>query len=389
MPQPASLLGGLTTSEFLGRHWQKQPLLIRQALPGFRSFITAQELAGLACGGNVGSRLLIEKDGERPWQIKHGPLSTEDFRRLPPTHWTLLVTDVDKILPSAAQLLDRFSFIPRWRIDDLMISYAPVHGGAGPHVDNYDVFLLQAQGRRRWQTGRRRRYADDDFIHGVELRLLADFQPAREWVLEPGDMLYLPPGVAHRGVALDDCLTCSIGFRAPADSEVISAFGDYIASRLDPGQRYSDPDLRPAQHPGKIDRSALRKVRGTIAALARDPAKIDDWFGRFITEPGAYGGATPRRRPLAPRQFQEQLLKQGRLARDSRCRFAHVRSGDRCILYIDGQAYPLDRRLAFAGPLLSGQRRFSLQELHVPLRKAAFLALLCDLYNEGYLSFGP
>ena len=387
LPEPPQLLGGLTVAQFLHRYWQKQPLLIRQALPGFRSFLTPEELADLACKEGINSRLVIEKGGERPWQVKHGPLTRADFRKLPRTHWTLLVTDIDKALSPGADLLEHFSFIPNWRIDDLMISYATKHGSVGPHVDSYDVFLLQAQGQRRWQISKRR-YGSDDLVPNTDLQILADFRPQHEWVLVPGDILYLPPGIAHHGVASEDCMTYSIGFRAPAYHDMLSAFAEHYARQLDPELRYTDPDLEPPSHPGEIDLRALRRVREVVRKLPRHAAQVDAWFGRFITETGPWGAPAPPRRALTPKQFRERLEKRAALHRSNRCRFAYIRQRAFCTLFVDGQAFPLDSRLAFAAPLLCNRRQLPLEALRMRLRNAAFVELLCDLYNKGYVSFG-
>jgi len=195
------LLGGLTPERFLAEYWQKRPLLVRQAIPGFKSPLSADELAGLACEPEVESRLILEKGGSRPWQLEHGPFEEERFATLPESHWTLLVQRVNHWVPAVADLLDHFAFLPSWRLDDIMISYAADQGSVGPHTDQYDVFLLQGAGRRRWQIDAS--VTDESpLLDHPDLRILAQFHATDEWVLEPGDLLYLPPGLAHYGVAL-------------------------------------------------------------------------------------------------------------------------------------------------------------------------------------------
>jgi 50S ribosomal protein L16 3-hydroxylase len=386
MPSPATLLGGIGIESFLSRYWQRRPLLIRQAIAGFTPILSADELAGLACEEEVNSRLIVEKGGKHPWQVTHGPLSARDFKRLPPTNWTLLVTDVDKLVPAAAELRARFDFIPQWRVDDLMISYAADKGSVGPHVDSYDVFLLQAEGRRRWQLSDRR-YGNDDFIPNLDLRILADFEVSDEWVLEPGDMLYLPPGVAHYGVADGNCMTYSIGFRAPSDRELLTAYAEFAASQLPADQRYTDPGLKAQAQTGEIGGSARRQVRSIIRSLADDPALIDDWLGRFLTETGPWGAPRPPRRALDATEFSARWARRRKLWRSDRCRFAHINHGRRSTLYIDGQAFALPVATAFAAALISGQRRFDHDTLGAERRRRGFVELLCLLYNHGYLEF--
>ena len=380
------MLGGLSTDAFLRRHWQKRPLLVRQALPGFKGIATPAELAGLACTDGVNSRLVMERGGDYPWQARNGPFTAGDLRRLPLSNWTLLVTDIDRHLRAGADLVERFRFLPSWRVDDLMISYAVPGGSVGPHTDSYDVFLLQARGRRRWQINHRR-YRDDDCIPGLDLRILAQFEPAEEWIVEPGDLLYLPPDMAHYGVALDECMTCSIGFRAPTQRELLKAWCDHAAGTLDPARRYADPDLRRQGNAGEIDGRARRRIRDLIRSVPRGDADIDDWFGRFITETGPWQPPPPPSRPMTRARFLATFARTGHLYRDDRSRFAWIRRGAAATLYVDAAAYPLSRRATFAAPLLAGQREFSHAELAARLGNEEFVTLLLALRNRGHLSF--
>ncbi|HPQ96555.1 MAG TPA: cupin domain-containing protein, partial [Thiolinea sp.] len=216
---PLTRLGELAVEDFLRDYWQQQPLLVRQAFPGFELPLSADELAGLACDTDT-ARLVLERGGRHPWELRSGPIAEDAFAGLPETHWTLLVNDCEKMVPELQAIVQPFRFIPDWRIDDLMISYAAPGGSVGPHVDAYDVFLLQAQGRRRWQISSQP-CTPDNFIPDLDLRVMQAFSPEQEWVLEPGDLLYLPPGVPHYGVAMGECMTCSIGFRAPSQAELL------------------------------------------------------------------------------------------------------------------------------------------------------------------------
>lgn len=276
------LLGGLSRTDFLKQHWQKKPLLIRQALPDFLSPISPEELAGLACEDDVESRLVLEFGQDGPWQLRHGPFAEDDFRALPESNWTLLVQAIDDHVPEVSRLLDEFDFIPNWRIDDVMVSYAPINGSVGPHLDNYDVFLLQAHGRRHWHINEDS-YTEEDFIDGLELRILEDFKAQQDWILEPGDMLYLPPGVAHHGIALDDCLTYSIGFRAPSKRELLGAFTSHFDD-VAKDAFYTDPDLALQESSGEIKAKHIRAIRELMLTSLSNETTFASWFGRYVTE---------------------------------------------------------------------------------------------------------
>ena len=220
-PPPLSHLGDISIETFIAEYWHKKPLLIRQAFPDFEAPVTPDELAGLACESKVESRLLIENPDSGDWQLKHGPFEESLFSELPKEHWTLLVQGVDHWVPEAADFIEQFRFIPSWRLDDLMISYAAKGGGVGPHYDNYDVFLLQVGGQRRWEVGGLHDQ-DREFLPGKPVRILSHWEPEQSWVLNPGDMLYLPPRVGHNGVAVsDDCVTYSVGYRAPQNGDML------------------------------------------------------------------------------------------------------------------------------------------------------------------------
>ncbi|MDG9926869.1 MULTISPECIES: cupin domain-containing protein [unclassified Pseudomonas] len=280
---PLQLLGGLTPREFLRDYWQQKPLLVRQAIPGFESPISADELAGLALEEEVESRLVLEH-GEHPWELRRGPFAEDAFSKLPERDWTLLVQAVDQFVPEVAEVLKDFGFLPSWRIDDLMISFAAPGGSVGPHFDNYDVFLLQAEGERRWKIGQMCD-ADSKLLQHADLRILADFEQTDEWVLEPGDMLYLPPRLAHYGIAENDCMTYSVGFRAPSAAEVLTHFTDFLAQFLPDEERYSDAGMAPASDPHQIQQDALDRLKALLTEHMGDQRLLLTWFGQFMTEP--------------------------------------------------------------------------------------------------------
>ena len=279
---------GMPPDAFLRGYWQKRPLLIRNAFPDFVSPISPEDLAGLACEDGALSRIVAHETEHDRWLLRHGPFPEEMFPGLPQHDWTLLVQDVDKWDADVAALLPAFDFLPRWRIDDVMVSFAAPGGSVGAHVDQYDVFLLQGQGRRRWQIDASAALGKGEppvhFRLDTELKLLQRFTPTHDWVLEPGDMLYLPPGVPHHGVAEDACLTFSIGMRAPAASELLGDFVDTLIADSDDSLRYRDPDLQPARDPNEIDATAMQRALEALNVLRmNDPERLGDWFGRFIT----------------------------------------------------------------------------------------------------------
>ncbi len=383
-------LGEFSVEQFLADYWQQKPLLIRNALPDFVCPLEPEELAGLAMEEEVESRIIQENtgdNGDAPWSLKCGPFAEEDFTSLPDTHWTVLVQEINKHIPEFALLQERFAFLPNWRLDDVMVSFAPEHGTVGPHADNYDVFLIQGPGRRRWQLSYQE-CGPEQLIPDLPVRILRDFQPEEEYILEEGDMLYLPPGVVHHGVALEDCITISVGYRAPAIAELAAAYCADTVSRLDTEQFYIDSGIEPRAQPGLITATELAHIRSELRqALLRDDDELARWFASFTTDvkPGHY--LPEPEEELSRDQWLQTLNQQGELWRSEYARFAFIEQQGQTILYVAGEELPLDDTLAFAAPLLSGQRRFDLTELLPHLPTAGFAELLTALYNLGALYF--
>ena len=335
---------GMPPAEFLRDYWQKKPLLVRNAFHGLGTPIEPEDLAGLACEEGTLSRLVAHDRDEDRWLVRHGPFDEALFPQLGDHDWTLLVQDVDKWDADVAALLPAFGFLPRWRIDDVMVSFAATGGSVGAHVDQYDVFLLQAQGRRRWQIDAGEK-PPLDFRDDVELKLLRDFTPSHDWVLEPGDMLYLPPGVPHHGVAVEPCLTFSIGMRAPSAAELLGDFVDTLAAEADEALRYRDPDLVPPVDANEIDAASMARVVEALNLLRmNDPDRLGDWFGRFITLYRSAGVAAPPDSAPSRIEVEWDLDRGARLLRHPWSRMAWRRAGKGGRLFASGQSFELPVR---------------------------------------------
>lgn len=356
---------GMPAARFLRDYWQKRPLLIRNAFPGYTSPIAPEDLAGLACEDGVLARIVEHDRTHDRFHLRTGPFAEEVFPDMPHHDWTLLVQDVDKWDADVRALLAHFSFLPRWRIDDIMVSFAATGGSVGAHIDQYDVFLLQAQGERRWQidAGPNPPVA---FRDDAELRLLRSFHPTHDWVLGPGDMLYLPPGVPHHGVAVNPCLTFSVGMRAPSAAELMADWVDTMIAEADDSQRYVDADLAAVKDPHEIDTAAMVRVVDALNVLRmRDPDRLGDWFGRFITLYRAGADAAPGQE-VPPPEIIEQALAQGQvLHRHPWTRMAWRRQARHARLYAAGQEYTLrasDARTIAAADALDAQAYAGLSE---------------------------
>lgn len=380
---PFRLLDGITAREFLRDYWQKKPLLIRQAIPDFESPIDADELAGLALEEEVESRLVIEH-GERPWELRRGPFAEDAFGSLPEREWTLLVQAVDQFVPEVAELLEQFRFLPSWRIDDVMISFAAPGGSVGPHFDNYDVFLLQAQGKRNWKIGQMCN-SESPLLQHADLRILAEFEESAEWVLEPGDMLYLPPRLAHFGIAEDDCMTYSVGFRAPSAAEVLTHFTDFLSQYLTDEERYTDADAQPVSDPHQIQGDALDRLKGLLAEHMSDERMLLTWFGQFMTEP-RYPELVAGEE-LGEDDFISALQDGAILVRNPSARLAWSEVDDDVLLFASGQSRYLPGKLRELLKLVCSADALHSENLGEWLADEDGRDLLCELVKQGSLGF--
>jgi 50S ribosomal protein L16 3-hydroxylase len=369
----AALLGGRSVRAFLTAHWHKQALLVRGAIPGFSGPFDAAALARLAQRDEVESRLVVRERSR--WTVAHGPFRRADFNALGPRGWTLLVQGVNLHSDEAERLLRRFAFIPFARLDDLMVSCAAPGGGVGPHVDSYDVFLLQGFGRRRWRYGRQ----DDHALRpGLPLPILRCFAPEHDAVLGPGDMLYLPPQYAHDGIALEPCTTYSIGFRAPSGNELATAFLDHLRDQLDVPGRYADPDLAATATPARLPTGMRRQCARMLRGIRWDDATIARFLGCFLSEPKPQVFFEPPSPPLPRRAFARRAARHG-LHLDRRTQLLY---DDRQV-FANGVALPWPAASAAAIRHLADRRALSAREARALGDEA--LALLHDWYRDGFL----
>jgi len=372
---------------FLRDHWQKKPLLIRNAWADWRNPIDPDDLAGLACEREVESRLIVST-GSKPGDltVETGPIPEARFGKLGKKPWTLLVNAVDHYVQEVAALIAPFRFVPNWRIDDVMVSYATDGGGVGPHFDQYDVFLVQGLGRRRWQIGALCD-ADTPLLPHDDLRLLAAFEPTEEWVLEPGDILYVPPGVAHNGIAVgDDCMTYSVGFRAPARSELISHFADDVLERLADDDRYADPDLRRQGNPGEISAQALDRLHAMIIETLGDRNAFARWFGGYTSTPKYSEVDWGPEGAVSVEELRAMLANGAALVRNPASRFSFVRQGEGAVLlFVDGDCFECGGEVAaFAERLCAGDR----VDVEPGLTTSdAAMTLIATLFNQGGVAF--
>ncbi len=346
MTSAAVFLAGPSVDHFLLVHWRKKPLFLPAALPDFRSPLSPDELAALACDERVESRLVThtrdrDRDGkrvERPYRLLHGPFSEDSFGKLGDEAWTLLVQDVDKFVPEVHTLLDLVSFLPRWSVDDIMISYAAPGGSVGPHTDRYDVFLLQAQGSRRWQISTK---CDEANLRSdTELKVLSDFEPEEEFVARPGDVLYLPPGVAHWGVAEDACMTYSFGFRAPTEAALVSFFGDEMLALAGEAQLTERTGAPPAS-PARLSPALLRSAREMVQRRFDQVMKSERTLGRYLTMPKPHFETEPVESEWTEERVRRALADGTPWTRNIASRFLYAEANGEIVLFVDGQDHSL------------------------------------------------
>jgi 50S ribosomal protein L16 3-hydroxylase len=377
-------LNNFDVETFLRDYWQQKPLLIRNAFADWSNPLEPDELAGLACEPEVESRLVVGAQGS--WAVEHGPLAEARFAALGQEPSTLLVQAVDHHVPEVTALLAPFRFIPNWRIDDVMVSYATDGGGVGPHFDQYDVFLIQGHGQRRWRVGQ---HCDDSsaLLPNDELRLLADFQATDEWLLEPGDILYVPPRIAHDGVAVgDDCMTYSIGFRAPSRHELITSFADDLVAEMEDDDRYADPGIARQANPGEISAAALAALHQMITEKLADRNAFAKWFGEYTSAPKYPEVDWTPEEPAEADDLRSWIANSEPLTRNPASRFSFVRAeGGAVILFVDGESFDAAEDAASFAELLCAQDSMVVDVSLTQSEPA--MALMAQLYNQGSIAF--
>ncbi|HIA07676.1 MAG TPA: cupin domain-containing protein [Chromatiaceae bacterium] len=379
-------LAHFDADDFLLNFWQKSPLLIRQAIPDFVCPLSPDELAGLACEDYSESRLVLEKYGAKPWELRHGPFTDEHFAALPDTHWTLLVQDVDKYDADVNALLDYFRFLPSWLLDDIMVSYAVTEGSVGPHTDQYDVFLLQASGQRRWQVDRSTDY-DRTSLHDTDLNILQQFSPTDEWTLEPGDILYLPPGTPHHGMAVGECMTFSVGLRAPEATQLID---ELLQDGMDIEPTFFREVKTNATHcHGEISidsrDSIYRMLKQHLTQLMQ---ASDEWLGKYLTRPKPGLEPVQSGDPIDIAGLRSRYRAGDRLHIALGTRIAWAKADDgNYRLFADGN------RFNFAAPqldqvrLLGMAKEFTQPQLDQWIDSDRFASILIALINQGSIQF--
>lgn len=349
-------LGDISVDDFLKNYWQKKPLLIRNAFPGIQSPLLADELAGLACEENVNARLVLEKDGEYPWQAEFGPFEETRFENLPETHWSLLVSDVERLLPETKSLVYPFRFLPDWRLDDLMISYAPEGGSVGAHVDDYDVFLIQLNGQRLWKISE---HFSNETLDDVDLRILKNFTAEEEWSLKAGDMLYLPPNVAHHGIAQackdeqgDEvhCMTASVGFRAPSLKTITSDYIHFLNEHTHTATRFTDKTPAIPEHHAEISENTVSQfIEYLKQGLTLDSEHVKRWLGQYRSDNKAFEDFS---KDIAHAQqdisFAEltAIAEQSTLIHSPYSNFLFSHHHQTALLFIDGNTYEVSNQFA-------------------------------------------
>ena len=372
--KPMTLLGGLTPEAFLQEYWQKKPLLIRGALTDVGPHVDFKCLSELAMQEDVESRLIENRNGR--WHLERGPFRPARFRKLGETDWTILVQNVNHHLPHIDKILWQFDFIPFARLDDLMISYAPPGGTVGPHFDSYDVFLLQVGGKKRWQISSQ---ADDDFIPDAPIRVLQDFRVEEEFVLEHGDMLYLPPKCAHYGVALEPGMTYSIGFRAAPAQELATQFLVYLQDHICLDGRYADPELKRQPDPARISEEMVDKVSQMLSQIVWDKNTVSDFLGHYLTEPKPHVFYDSPDEELDEDEFASEISLHGvELDRKSLILFHQE------MFYCNGEVLEIEPADVAVWQQFANQRHLSAVDI-----RPSLLGVLYEGYLAGYWHLSP
>ena len=382
-------LGTTSVEDFLAQYWQKKPLLIKDAFVDLQSPITADELAGLACEEHVNSRLVLAKntDSKQNWQVEFGPFDESRFNQLPETDWSLLVSDIERHCPETQSLINCFRFIPDWRIDDLMISYAPTGGSVGPHTDAYDVFLLQLSGQRLWKISE---HFNKELLNNCDLAILKTFDTEQEWLLNAGDMLYLPPNIAHHGIAqasqdeqgnAEHCMTASIGFRAPSLKTISSEYIHHLNENRQDDRRYSDLSPTVPEHHAEISEDTITDfIEYLKQGLSIDREQVRLWLGEYTSDNKAFEDLIQHEPDI---EFDKlcTIASQSALKQSPYSNFLFSHTERSSLLFVDGVSYTTEK--AFA-ELLCSKQAIKFSQLEKIMTSSEQIILL-TLFNNGSL----
>ncbi|MBA2651829.1 MAG: cupin domain-containing protein [Tatlockia sp.] len=376
--------------EFLTDYWQKKPLVIRKAFPEFVNALTPDELAGLSMEEEIESRIVWETPNKVPaWHLKYGPFLEKDFAALPKTHWTLLVQGLDRFVPEIAAMFDSFNFIPQWRVDDVMVSYAVEQGSVGPHYDNYDVFLYQAIGQRKW-TLTSKNCEESNYIGDIELRIMQQFEVEEEYILEEGDMLYLPPHIGHYGIAMSgECMTYSFGYRSYQGQELWDSFAEYLSEKKST-LLYQDPNWSSNENTSEIPNQAVLQAKKLMLKILGDETQLKAWFGCFVTQLDSQAETLlPMPGDNDFKAFSDELTKGASLRRNPLCRFAYQlqEGGQGISLFINGRAWDLDKVSIELIKLVANSRLLTFKALSPFLANKKNQKFLFELWDLEWLDF--
>ena len=373
------ILGKISNDVFLKKYWQKKPLLIRGAIKNFKSLITEKDLFKIAQNETAISRLIEYKHGI--WQVKYGPFKKSDLPKKTNTSWTMLVQNINHHVPFAESFLNLFKFIPYARLDDLMVSFATKKGSVGPHYDSYDVFLFQAHGEREWKISDQKKFSLDK---KSAIKIITNFKTKNSWVLKPGDMLYLPPNVGHWGISQsDDCLTYSIGFRAPGTFEIQSKFLDFIQDNLITNQNdlYKDPNLNLQKNPAEINLNMIKKIQQIVNQLRWNAKSINTFIGQLLTEP-IEGAVFEASKPITLEIFKKDLIRKP-LKLNPKTRMLFIKNN----FYINGELIETDKRSLVHLKQLANDREISAKSTLNKKDLNALGIVLLPLYLSGFIDF--
>lgn len=383
-----SPFGDISIETFLKDYWQKKPLLVRNAFPDFQPPIDPDDMAGLSLEEDVESRLILEDGKDCKWELWNGPFTEETFESLPEEKWTLLVQATDQWVPEMADLLRHFTFLPSWRLDDIMASFAVKGGSVGPHFDQYDVFLIQAEGQRHWQVGPKASEKSST-LKDTQLSILAEMEVTEEWTVNPGDLLYIPPKYAHNGVAINECMTFSIGFRAPSEAEILQGFTDFISGHLNEFSRYTDADIQSSQvNPAQITVKDTQRIKEIFTKHLTDQ-QISQWLAQYMTESKYHDLHEALEEPLEWDDIEGFITGDHRLTQNETTRWAYFNDSLDCELTVNGRSIistQNDNEITLIQTLANG-RHTPISSILALLDQANCKQILLNLINENFLYF--